>query len=142
MKDNILPLILVGAVLFFIFNESKPTPTIDPIAPPTINVPENITDNVCDLALQKAIITKKNLLIIFVADWCGYCKTLKKDIEFLEHNNELCILNIDDIKNKEIIKHFSIKVVPTSVLINTNTNKEIKRIEGYKKIEYKNWLGG
>lgn len=139
-SNNISSLIIIaiifGAIAYH--NSNKKNTNIDEV-PPKVVVPE-IKEHGCDIALKKAVSDKRNLLIIFTAEWCGFCRTLKKDIESIDHKYELCVLDIDDVSNKDILKHFDVKKVPTSVLIDAINNKEIKRIEGYKKETYKNWI--
>lgn len=78
----IIVIVLLLIVAYHYHKNDKP---IDPIKPaPVVNpivIPEPDIDpsrNVCDLSLKKALEDHKNLVIIFTAEWCGYCKSLKK----------------------------------------------------------------
>jgi thioredoxin-like negative regulator of GroEL len=85
--------------------------------------------------------TKMPTLVIFGADWCGFCKSLKKDIESGMLNKELdnyivCYIDID--KNKDLKKEFDVKTLPDSrILID---KKEISQYKGYDKSKYKKWI--
>lgn len=141
----IIVIVLLLIVAYHYHKNDKP---IDPIKPaPVVNpivIPEPDIDpsrNVCDLSLKKALEDHKNLVIIFTAEWCGYCKSLKKDLSNLvEDRYEICVVDIDIKENKELLDHFKIKIVPTSVMIDPKENKELKRIDGYLKDKYINWL--
>jgi thioredoxin 1 len=81
------------------------------------------------------------VLLIFGAEWCVNCKILKTDINNGTLSKEvnrmiICYINIDDDKN--LSKEYRVKNIPDSrILVD---KKEIKRIIGYKKDKYKEWL--
>lgn len=81
------------------------------------------------------------ILLIFTADWCGYCTVLKKDmINFKEIDNYIvCVVDIEQdslgIKNKMRVKN-----LPTSIIIDAKNDTEISRKVGYKAADYKKWL--
>lgn len=85
--------------------------------------------------------TKKPILLIFSAEWCGFCKSLKKDIDNSRLSKELdglIICYIDTDKNPDLKKQFDIKSLPDSrVLIN---NQEKYQHKGYIFRNYKRWL--
>lgn len=81
----------------------------------------------------------KKLLIIFTADWCPYCKTLKKDLQdktIINNQYIICIVDID--KNKLLLDKYKIKTLPTSIIM--EHLKEISRKNGYRKDVYIEWL--
>jgi thioredoxin-related protein len=150
-KHEYLLLLFVIAALVFYYNKpiidnNTPTDTkpkvIEPIAPvvvPDIKPDEN--KNGCNIVLEKALQNNKNLLIIFSAKWCGYCRSLKADLEKLDVTNyEICYIDIDEEPNKDLVKHFNIKMVPTSISVDPKNNKEVKRISGYIPDKYQKWL--
>lgn len=111
---------------------------VDPKPDPVIPEPNN---NSCDISLKTALDNNKSLIIVFGAEWCGFCRSLKKDINSLVGDKyELCIVDIDTEESKELQKHFGIKIVPTSIMVDPKDNKEVKRIEGYIKDNYVRWL--
>lgn len=84
-------------------------------------------------------ISKKDqkVILIFSAPWCKYCSELKNDLkDFDLKEYEIHIVNID--KNPDLKKEHSIKVLPTTVVL--QNKKEINRKVGYEKNDYKNWL--
>lgn len=117
-----------------------PTPKPEP-KPEPVPQPEK---NCCDSYKEKASKHNKKLLIIFSAKWCGYCRSLKKDLDSLVDKNkyEICLVDVDDKSLKDFIKPYNIKSLPTSVIVDPKNNTETKRVEGYDKNNYVNWLKG
>jgi len=149
MKDQykFIILVIVLLVLFFhINNKNKHNPIIpidNPIVKPIIEPKPEIVTNIIyedmDKALELSSIHKKQLLLIFGADWCPYCKVLKKDIETL-NISEYIVCIIDTDKNSKLVDEYRIKGLPTSVVLDFN-KKELSRKVGYKKNDYEIWLG-
>lgn len=143
-KNEYIVLLLVVLALVYHYQNNKSVPKLPIVKPIVVNpiepvVPDN--DNGCDMQLQKALQTDKKLIIIFSAKWCGFCRTLKKDLESLDVSQyEVCNIDVDDKDQTDLTSHFGIKIVPTSVMVDPATNKEIKRIEGYIVENYKRWL--
>ena len=83
---------------------------------------------------------KKDLLIIFGADWCVYCNILKNDINTnlnMVEDKIICFVDFD--QNKDIVKKYRIKTIPDYMLYRDNI--EIKRKVGYKnKEKFQEWL--
>jgi thioredoxin-related protein len=144
-----LTIIVLLCIAFFIHSRQNsviPTPNN-----PVVIVPEPINpqppspqpeEKGCDLSLAKALRVKKPLLIVFVADWCGFCKSLKNDLPNMNNIDQyiICLTDIDDESNKELVEHFGIKMIPTVIMVDPEQNKEIKRIAGYDKIKFSSWL--
>lgn len=85
--------------------------------------------------------TKMPVLVIFGADWCGYCKILKKEISSGEMNKELdnyIICYIDTDKNKDLKKEFNVRSLPDSRIF--IDKKETGQYKGYDKNKYKKWI--
>ena len=73
-------------------------------------------------------------LIVFSAEWCGPCKILKPNLEKAEEMVEgVKIIKADVSENEDSTKDFSIKNIPTCVLI--NKGKEVARFHGVKSPE-------
>ena len=78
--------------------------------------------------------TKEKTLIIFSADWCKYCKVAKDDMsnhpKLSEVVKNYTIVDIDFDVDKEIVRGYNIKSIPTFVVF--EGGKEKGRLEGYK----------
>lgn len=148
-NDIILIVLLIILVGYHVVNKQSEEVVVIPAVPSVVipDIPEpspspDNHDNDCDIALKNANINNKNLLIIFGAEWCGYCRSLKKDLHLLRNINqyESCFVDIDEKSNTEIVQHFQLKSIPTSIIVNPKSNKEIKRQAGYIKDNYETWL--
>lgn len=85
--------------------------------------------------------TKMPTLVIFGAEWCGYCKNLKKDITNGVLNTELdnyivCYIDID--KNPDLKKEYRVKTLPDSRILLNKIEKHSHK--GYISKNYKEWL--
>jgi thioredoxin-related protein len=86
-------------------------------------------------------LTNKPALIIFGADYCKFCNSLKEDIL----NNSLgsdikdyIICYVDIKENVDLKEKYNISMIPDSrIFIDA---REIKRIKGYSKNNYMKWL--
>lgn len=92
-----------------------------------------------DTAMSLSKDTKQNILLIFGAEWCGHCRSLKKDLPYLDHldNKIICVINTDD--NKKLARKFGVKSLPTSILLD-NEFVERNKMTGYDKNSYSKWL--
>lgn len=71
-----------------------------------------------------------NILLIFGADWCSNCQTLKEDLQSNSDFKNIIICNIDVDKSPDIAKQFGVKKIPVSILLDKN-KKIISRYTGY-----------
>lgn len=86
---------------------------------------------------KQAIQKEGKILIIFSTDWCGHCKTLKKDMDSLNLDDyTVCMINPD--VQKDLRKNYKINSYPTSVIL--EKGKEVARKSGYEKNSYQTWL--
>jgi len=140
MNNKILLIIGVGLVIFSINSKyiaNKITiPNIPVVVPElTKNIYYDEYDKCKDLSVQY----NKKLVLIFSADWCPYCRTLKKDIDNIVLFKQYIVCFIDTDKNKNLVEKYAIKGLPTSVIIDSREN-ELSRKMGYKQIDYNKWL--
>lgn len=59
----------------------------------------------------------KLILIDFYANWCGPCKVLSPILDKLaeDYTDNIIILKVDIEKNRDIVKEYSIKSIPTII---------------------------
>lgn len=73
-------------------------------------------------------------LIDFWAEWCGPCKILSPFIdqikEELSDNDNIEIIKVNVDQNPEMAREYSIRSIPTILLINSETNEIIEKIIG------------
>ena len=144
IDSKILLIIALFLIGFAIYQKQGsniiPTPEIPIVIIP--NKPElqtNIFYNEFDKCKNLAFSYNKKLIIIFGADWCPYCKDLKKDVKNIKEFSEYIVCFIDTDKNKDLIKKFRVRGLPTSIIIDSKEN-ELSRKTGYKKPDYEEWL--
>jgi thioredoxin-like negative regulator of GroEL len=96
-------------------------------------------------SLEDAVILSENtsmpVLLIFGADWCKNCVSLKQDITKQDIATVIdgfiiCYINIDE--NKELTKTYQVKNIPNSRIISGGI--ETNPLVGYNKQNYKKWL--
>lgn len=81
----------------------------------------------------------KKLVLVFGADWCPYCRDLKKDVNSITEFSNYIVCFIDTDKNKTLVDQYRIKGLPTSIII-THKEEELDRKSGYKRSSYNEWL--
>jgi thiol-disulfide isomerase/thioredoxin len=143
--DQILLVIALFLVGLSFYQKQSDTIVPDnpnnPVVIPTPNKPilkENIFYDEYDKAKKISIDYNKKLVLVFGADWCPYCKDLKKDINKIQEFKKyiVCFINTDN--NKSLVQEYKIKSLPTSIIISNNT--EEARKSGYKYNDYCEWL--
>ena len=103
------------------------------------NSDSNIIYGDYDAAVSLSEQEDKPLLLIFSADWCGYCTKLKQDVLIDNSTKNYITCVIDTDMDKNLAKKHRARSLPTSVVL--ENNKETKRKAGYKnKTDYTNWL--
>lgn len=129
--------LLLGFILLLVAGFEQTVYSQNPVVSSATLDNAFVTD--LDLALRLSKDTKQNIVLIFSADWCGFCKVLKRDLPTIEgfDNKIICILDSD--KEKRLAKQFKAKSLPTSIMLNPN-GQEISRISGYNKVSYEKWL--
>ena len=84
--------------------------------------------NVTDESFVKDVLEvslDKHVVVDFWAEWCGPCKMLTPVLEELETESpdNIIFVKVDIDKNPELVKNYSIKSVPTTLVIK---NGEVK----------------
>lgn len=88
--------------------------------------------------------TGKPILMFFTADWCGWCKKMKKDVltdEFVKTSMKNYIfVTIDTDKQKHLARKFKISGLPSYLITNCD-QEELKIGSGYADPKkFLNWL--
>lgn len=100
---------------------------------------ENIFYDEYDKAKELSVAYNKKLILVFGADWCPYCKDLKRDVKQIKGFSKYIVCFIDTDKNKEIVQKNKIRSLPTSLILDSKGN-ELGRKTGYKNADYEKWL--
>lgn len=97
-----------------------------------------ITNNLVDaIALSEE--SNRQILVVFTAEWCGYCNEMKNDLQNCQELQGMivCFVNIDT--NSELKKEYRVKSIPDYFILKNKI--EIKRQKGYhNKKEFVKWL--
>ena len=75
--------------------------------------------------------TAADSVLMFSADWCGYCQVAKKDM--MEHKEEVIpwMLEIVDVDtSRDMARDYKVKSMPTFVYLNSK-GEEVDRLVGY-----------
>ncbi len=75
-----------------------------------------------------------NTLIKFSANWCGPCAALSTVLKTIDLSS-IKMIEIDVDKQSELVHEHCVRALPTLVLVNSETNAEIKRCTGVKTKE-------
>lgn len=135
----IIGLLLIGYSIYSKNSNNLPIPTIPVVVPSKPPLKTNIYYDEYEQCLKLAQSYDKNLVIIFGAEWCPYCKSLKKDLNNISSFAKYIVCFIDTDKNEALIKKYRIKGLPTSVIVDYK-EKELSRKIGYKNKDYNEWL--
>jgi thioredoxin-related protein len=94
-----------------------------------------------DLKAAQELSKKENklVLLIFSADYCGYCTQLKTEIIETGLTEKYITCIIDAQKDRKLARHMRAKALPTSIILDYDGN-EIRRITGFNKEPYIEWL--
>ena len=71
------------------------------------------------------------IVLIFFADWCGYCKKAKPTFDKLANDYPNKVQLIDSDKNKDLLSKYSVKSFPT---IMTNTGDTYNGDRSYESL--------
>ena len=79
---------------------------------------------------KKAIEAKKPMLILFYADWCGFCVRFMPIYEKLykahKRNFNFVKINVEDEQYADVVKKYEISAFPTVFLVNTKEDTREK----------------
>jgi thioredoxin 1 len=88
--------------------------------------------NYNDNELSELISSNEKVMLYFSAEWCGPCKILKPNMEKAESEfgEEIKFAKADVSEAEETTKKYSIKNIPTCVLV--SKGEEVARFSGVK----------
>lgn len=136
----IIALFLIGYSLYQKQSDNivPPNPNNPVVIPNKPSLKQNIFYDEYDKAKKLSIDYNKKLVLVFGADWCPYCKDLKRDVNKIQEFKEyiVCFINTDN--NKTMVQEYKIKSLPTSIILSKDT--EETRKSGYKYDDYCKWL--
>lgn len=142
MKTGIV-LLLSALILFAVMLKAgteSPEANGPDTTKPDIKQEEPKPDNkpIFENDYQKAVAhDERNVLVIFGADWCKYCKILKGDMPNMNlEGYVVCVVDVTE--QRDLKKQNNISTLPTSIVM--SGGKEVSRITGYSAKQYKEWL--
>lgn len=142
MNNKIILLIglcLLGYSIYSKYQNNPSAPIIPVLVPSKPELKTNIYYDEYEKCLELSEAHAKKIVIVFGADWCPYCKMLKKDIDSITQFAKYIVCFIDTDKNETLVKKYRIKGLPTSVIIDSKET-ELSRKTGYKNKDYNGWL--
>lgn len=90
-------------------------------------------------ALQKAKTEEKLVFVYLYADWCGVCKSLKKNTlkdkevgQFYNDEYVSLALNAEKGEGKKIAKSIELRSYPTLLFLDGGNGRILNRVSGYK----------
>lgn len=140
IDNRVLVIIGLGLIVYSLYSHYTNNINIIPDAPVIImpDLIKNIYYDEYDKCKELSKKYNKKLVLVFGADWCPYCRVLKKDINNISFKKYIvCIIDTD--KNKELVQKYRIKGLPTSIIID-HKETELARKTGYKQSDYNQWL--
>lgn len=76
---------------------------------------------------EKAVKAKKPMIVLFYADWCGFCVRFMPIYEELYKNHKdhfnFVKVNVEDKKYEDAVRKYEIAAFPTVFMVNTKTDK-------------------
>lgn len=136
----VMGLCLIAYGIYSKYATSIVIPSIPVVVVPSPLEPlKNIYYDEFDKCKELSAKHNKKLVIVFGADWCPYCRDLKKDIDNITEFSNYIVCFIDTDKNAKLVKDFRVKGLPTSVIVDPK-GSELSRKTGYKNKEYQEWL--
>jgi thioredoxin 1 len=91
-------------------------------------------------AIIESSATQKDVLLIFTADWCKYCVSMKNDISKNPDSlKDLVISYVDINEYPELARQYKVKQLPDYMIV--RKTKVVARKTGYKNFDsFKKWL--
>lgn len=149
-NKNVLYIVLIVLLLLIARQQGgcvdleKPNPpVVDNITPVVIpKLESNFVYDDLEKAKALASFHKRNIVIVFGAEWCPYCRKLKQDSKSIKQFDKyiVCFLDTDNRNaNQADMNKYKPKNLPTSVIVDKE-GKELSRKIGYRNKDYIKWL--
>ena len=80
-------------------------------------------------------------IIVFSADWCGPCKMYKPALQSFvdEGDRDIDVLIFDVDKDKEMVKKYNVRGVPTSIYI-SKEGKDTTKVGAMSRSQIEAWV--
>lgn len=86
-------------------------------------------------SMEKALQTKKPVIVWFYTDWCRYCQKLAPTFKKLTKDRQIkkeysvAYVNAEDPRNKEYVKEYKVEGYPTVYLVKEGKKEFISPID-------------
>ena len=111
----------------FVLGEAQPQQAAAPSAPSADQPTKKPSDYKIGIPYEKAIKDKKPMIVLFYADWCGFCVRFMPIYEQLykNHKNQFNFVkvNVEDNKYADAVQKYEISAFPTVFMVNTKTDQ-------------------
>lgn len=118
-------LLVVTGTIFYLKDDCKKQDNILNAPKKSVNLELNYEE-----ALKKAKKDNQNILLVFGAEWCEWCKKLEnttlkdKEVKKIIEKHDLIEIHIDIDKRNDLAEKYSVSDVPVIAVIN---HKEIEK---------------
>jgi len=119
-------------------------PTDPPTTPPgnPLGTPRNYTE-----AINFAKRNNKQVLLVFGAEWCQWCKKLKTETlasaDVQSKVSGYVYYYVDTDKEKELARKYKVSGVPYYAIVNPSNESVVRQGNGFKSnVEFIAWLEG
>jgi len=114
-------------------NGAVPTPSAEapaaeePAQPDSNEPTKKPSEYKFGIPYEKAVKAKKPMIVLFYADWCGFCVRFMPIYEELYKNHKkqfnFVKVNVEDKKYEDAVKKYEIAAFPTVFMVNPKTDK-------------------
>lgn len=80
-------------------------------------------------SLEKALKTKKPVIVFFYTDWCGFCQRFVPTYHKISKNREIkknfavAYVNCEDMNNRSLMEEYNVRAFPTVYVVDKAGNK-------------------
>ena len=86
-------------------------------------------------SMEKALLTKKPVIVWFYTDWCRYCQKLAPTFKKLSKDRQIkkeyaiAYVNAEDSRNKEYVKEYKVEGYPTVYLVKEGKKEFVSPVD-------------